>query len=551
MNSSTEFQDDSIDIKALLGVLRARRWTIIITIAVVVGLALAFSMARTPQYQAEARVFVRALPDEPSTFNPLVPVDMNTQAQIVGSEAVAELVREELDLDITVAKLLENVSVTPEGETQVLAISYTSTSPRQAQTVAQAMAESYLDFRRNQSLDDIISAENGVQSRIQSTSEQLSTVTQDLSEAERSGNTALVTSYETQRSTLIARLGVLQQQLDEIQAQRVQSMDTGDIIEPADLPLTPSSPNHLRSGALALFLGAALGVGLAFLRERLDDRFKDRSDLERAVNAPVLGTVPRFTPPKKGEPSLVSLGDRHISAVEAYRSLRTSLQFITTQRGIKSVLITSPSESEGKTSTTANLGVLLAQTGRRVILVSSDLRRPTLAGYFGIEEGTDAPGLSTWLSSEISPQEIIKDPGIPNLRVVPSGPLPPNPAELMTTGRLLELIHLLEQNSDLVLFDSPPVLAVADAADIASKVGGIVLVVNAESSHRSGAIHAKQELERVGGKVVGAVLNSHDPSTSAYYSTSSYYYQPSTNGGGKADKKQRAKGKRHGFLSRR
>ena len=550
MNSSTEFQDDSIDIKALLGVLRARRWTIIITIALAVGAALALSMARTPQYQAEARVFVRALPDEPSTFNPLVPVDMNTQAQIVASEAVAELVREELELDLSVAKLLENVSVTPEGETQVLAISYTSTSPRQAQTVAQAMAENYLDFRRNQSLDDIISAENGVQSRIQSTSEQLSAVTQDLSEAERSGNTALVTSYETQRSTLIARLGVLQQQLDEIQAQRVQSMDTGDIIEPADLPLTPSSPNHLRSGALALFLGAALGIGLAFLRERLDDRFKDRSDLERAVNAPVLGTVPRFAPPKKGEPSLVSLGDRHISAVEAYRSLRTSLQFITTQRGIKSVLITSPSESEGKTSTTANLGVLLAQTGRRVILVSSDLRRPTLAGYFGIEEGGDAPGLSTWLSSEISPQEIIKDPGIPNLRVVPSGPLPPNPAELMTSGRLLELIHLLEQNSDLVIFDSPPVLAVADAADIASKVGGIVLVVNAESSHRSGAIHAKTELERVGGKVVGAVLNAHDPSTSAYYSTSSYYYQPSTNGG-KADKKQRAKGKRQGFLSRR
>ena len=429
----------------------------------------------------------------------------------------------------------------------VVSVSYTSTDPEEARDIAQAFAENYVTYQRERALEDVVAQQEAVQAQIDSTSEQLAEVTEQLSQAENADNLALTTSLTTQRNSLIARLGVQQQQLDDLRGQQTRATDTGEVIEPADLPTAPSSPSYGRSLMLGLFLGGLLGLGVAFIRERLDDRFKDRTDLERLLEAPVLATVPTYPIPKKG-PNVISLTELGGPAVEAYRSLRTNLQFITAQRGLKSILITSPSEGEGKSATTANLGVLLAQAGRRVIIVSSDLRRPTLGGYFGVPEGGEQPGLSSWLASgEEEPWGIIKDPGVPNLRVVPSGPLPPNPAELLTSARVRSFVSAMEANADLVLFDSPPVLAVADAAELASIVGGAVLVVNAGSTHKSATVHARQELERVGGKILGAVLNGFDPSSSPYhYSSYNYYTSPPSPGNGSGTKAAKS-GKRRRF----
>jgi non-specific protein-tyrosine kinase len=547
-------QQGQVDLREYLSVLRVRKWTIISCIVVVTGLAIAFSLLKTPVYTAEARVLVEPIAGETLTINPLQPVDIQTQVEVISSESVAALVRDDLELERSLESILRGLSVSPQGTTQVVRIAYTSTSPDLAQEFAQSFAENYVAFRRGQALEDVVAEEEGIQAQVQSTSEQLRGITEDLAAANRAQDAALAASLETQRSVLIARMGVLQQQLDEARSERSQSSDAGQIIEAALLPEFPSSPNLMMNTILGLLFGAALGVGLAFLRERLDDRFRDRSSLEKTIEAPVLATVPRYSGPKKGQSPLVSVSLSSVGAVEAYRSLRTNLQFMTSQRKIRSVLLTSPSEQEGKSATTANLGVLLAQAGRRVILISSDLRRPTLGGYFGLVEGMDdVPGLSTWLASDREePWGIVQDPGIPNLRVIPSGPVPPNPSELLTSPRTAALIRLLEANADLVLFDSPPVLAVSDAAELASVVGGSVLVVNAASTHKSATLHARQELERVGGRLIGAVLNSFDPSNSSYYSsaytsyTSAPAVAPGTSDGGKGNGRKKRR-----FLSRR
>ena len=545
-----ESEQNQVSLREYLSIIRVRKWTIILSTCLVMATAVGFSLMQTPLYTAQARVLVESIAGESTTFNPLQPVDIQTQIEVVSSESVATLVRNELDLDESIESVLADLSVSAQGETQVVNISYTSVSPPRAQQIAQSFADNYIEFRRGQALEDVVSEEESVQTQVASATEQLNEVTGDLAVAQENEDDALAASLETQRSVLIARLGVLQQQLDDVRSQRSQSSDAGQIIEPATVPDFPSSPNHLRNGVLGLFLGAGLGIGLAFLRERLDDRFRDRSDLERVIEAPVLATVPKYPGPKKEQSQLVSVSLTSVGAVEAYRSLRTNLQFITSQRDIRSLLVTSPSEREGKSATTANLGVLLAQAGRRVILVSSDLRRPTLGGYFGIAEGSgEEAGLSTWLASgEAEPWDIIKDPGIPNLRVIPSGPVPPNPAELLTSPRATSLIRLLEANADLVLLDSPPVLAVADASVLGSIAGGAVLVVNAGSTHKSATVHARQEIERVGGSLIGAVLNEFDPSTSPYYysSYSSYKSAPAKT---EADGQPVAQKRR--FLSRR
>lgn len=526
-------QETTIDLREYLQVLAFRKWTIVLVVVVILSGTLAFSFTRTPIHKAQAKVLVKALPSVAGTI-PVV--DVPTQAEIISSEAVASLVRDELEYRGSSADLLEGLSVESIPDTQVVGVSYSSPQAAFAQEAANAFANSYLEFQETQAVKEVGAQEEAVQNRVDAASRQLNGLNLDLQKAVASKDQALAATLETSRSVLIARLGVLQQELDDLRSDRTAKLDAGEIIESANLPASPVSPNHITNGLLGLLLGLTAGIGLAFLRERLDDRFKDREEVERVLGVPVLATVPRFQGEKKESP-LISVSQPDSLASEAYRSLRTNLQFIAAQRQIRSVLTTSPSAGEGKTVTTVNLAVALAQAGRRVILVSADLRRPTLERLFGMREdsvqSSKASGLSTWLSEggkgDLS--DLIKDPGIPNIRVIPTGPVPPNPAELLASPLLPELIRTLEKNCDLVIIDSPPILAVADPAIVAIHTGGAILVMDAGTTHRSAVVRAKEELDRVGGNLIGCIFNGFDPATSPYYYYQPYYYVAEKRGG--------------------
>lgn len=520
--------ESPIELRRYLGIIRARKWTIIVVVLLCVGLAIGLSLRETPLYHAQARVLVQPVPYGATSSSALLPVDVATESQIVGSEAVAEVAARDLDTDLTPQALLAGVDVrgtaagiSTSAGSQVLAIGYTSPDPEFAQAAANAFAQSYLEYRQNQALENLLAARRPIQNRINAATDQLEGVSEDLTEATEEGDASLVAVLESQRNVLLARLGVLQQRLDDLQPSEAARSGGGQVIQSAGLPSSPSSPNKVRNAMLGLVLGLGLGIGLAFVRERLDDRFRGRADLELALDAPVLATVPRFAVDKQRPRRLIIVEEPAGIASEAYRSLRTNLQFVLSQRGAKSVVVTSSSAADGKTATTCNLAVAVAQTGRRVVLVSADLRRPTVENYFGMES---REGLSTYLMESAGVQTIAHDVGIPYLRIVPSGQVPFNPAELLTSPRLGELIQTLEANADLVLFDSPPVLAVADAAIIGARVGGAVLVVDASKTHRSASVHAKQEIERAGGVVLGSVLNGYNPSQSPYDYYSSHDY---------------------------
>ncbi len=510
------------DLREYLSVLRARKWTIILVTLLVVGSAVGFSYLQTPQYTAEARVLVEPLPTNQATaavtsvYPP--PVNLETEREIVDSLPVAALAQDVLDYEGSADDLLQSLAVEGIAETEVLIISYTSANAQFAQDAANALADGYLDFRKNQARSSYRAERNRLEGSLESTNAQIAELNAQKEEAVIQVNETLVASLDAQLNILYGRLVSIQGQLDQVLP---LALDAGKIIEPADMPGSPSSPSYPRNGVLGGFLGFALGVGLAFLRERLDDRFRGRTDVERALEVPVLATVPRFSG-KSGAYQLVVLTQPQSAAAEAYRSLRTNLQFLIEQQKIKSLLVTSPSAGEGKTVTTANLGVALAQTGRRITLVSADLRRPTLERYFHVN---NRHGLATFLlSPEKELWQVAQDPGVPNIRILACGPVPGNPSELLTSPRLPELMEELERDCDVVIFDAPPALAVADASILASQVGGSLLVINADNTHRSAAVRAHQELERVGGNVVGSVLNGFDPSGSPYYRYEPYRY---------------------------
>jgi capsular exopolysaccharide synthesis family protein len=336
----------------------------------------------------------------------------------------------------------------------------------------------------------------------------------------------------------VAQLGVFQSRLLDLQSNASVAQGSAQIVQQADIPRSPVSPNKVRNGILALFAGLALGIGLAFLRERLDDRVKTHHEVERRLGAPVLAAVPRAASWKRGnDAQLVMRTDPKSPVSEAYRTLGTNIQYLASQQPLKVIMIASSLGGDGKSTTSSNLAVVLAHAGKRVILVSADLRRPRIHQFFGL---TNDIGLSNALADAIPPARLTKDAGINTLRVICAGSIPNDPAALLGSRQTGEFIRALRQVADFVIIDTPPVLAVADASILAPLVDGTVFVLDAERCSRSALTQAKGQLQNAGANIVGAVYNNFQPGQSSYYPYYySYYYQdqsdqdysPNGNGG--------------------
>lgn len=214
---------------------------------------------------------------------------------------------------------------------------------------------------------------------------------------------------------------------------------------------------------------------------------------------------------------LVTVAHPRSPVSEAYRTLRTSIQYYSLDRTIQAILVTSAGPDEGKSTTVANLAVTFAEAGREVLAVDCDLRRPSLHQIFGVP---NEPGLTTFVREECGLSDVCLRTAVPQLRVLPSGPLPPNPAEILASQRMDRVIAALRGTAEIVVFDAPPTIAVTDAAVLGSKMDGVLLVVSAGKTRRDHALRAKRQLEKVNAKILGVVLNNVkiDGSFQTYYS---------------------------------
>jgi capsular exopolysaccharide synthesis family protein len=274
------------------------------------------------------------------------------------------------------------------------------------------------------------------------------------------------------------------------------------IVKPADVPQFPSSPRMRINLALGLLLGLAIGVGAAILRETLDTSVKSAGDVQDLVGAKPLGAIAED--PDAGTRPLIVHHDPQAPRAEAFRQLRTNLQFVDVDQPPRSVVLTSAVASEGKSTTCCNLAITVAQAGGRVILVEGDLRRPKVADYFGLE---GAVGLTSVLTGACDLDVALQPWGRNLLSILPSGPLPPNPSEILGSHVMQELLKRLEEMADLVIIDAPPLLPVTDAAVIARHTDGAVLVVRHGSTRREQVMRAVEALRGVDARLLGSVLN--------------------------------------------
>lgn len=311
------------------------------------------------------------------------------------------------------------------------------------------------------------------------------------------------------------------------------------VVEPATEPLEPVSPRKLSNTLVAAMVGFLLVSGIVFLIEYLDDTIKTPEDVSRALGLNTLGTIGRLA---KREEELVVAAQPFSPVAEAFRVLRTNVRFSGVDRPLQTLLVTSPGLAEGKSNTVANLAVAMAQAGLRMVAVDADLRRPRLHQLFDLdlhEEGAVESSLGGLTGSllEGCTDGRLQPTQVENLKVLPSGELPPNPAEIMGSQHMQKLLHELAQQVDVVLIDSPPVLPVADATALAQAVDGVLLVLEAGKTRRQAARHAVESLRQVGANLVGVVLNAMPTHRGSdyYYSYHKYY----GNGRGRRKRRQR------------
>jgi polysaccharide biosynthesis transport protein len=511
-----ETPTSTLDIRAIFGVLWRRKWSILLIVALTTGSALFFSYRRTPIYSSTAEVQVTPLTaSQILTTNPYWTLaNMDNEIHVVQSAAVSGLANKAMGADAGSGTL----SVQVPANTQILQIGYSDADPQTARDGAQAFANAYLTYRTKVALNAYTRARQGIQTQIDALKADLERAQAALAAAPAGSSDETVAANEVdQISSQIAGLNT------QVASLTAPDITPGTLIQPADVPALPSSPNHRQDAALGFVAGLVLGIGFAFLRERMDDRIHGRAELEAAVGAPVLAVVPKVKGwRKRDQTRLVTTTASGSPAAEAYRNLRTNLQFISRDGSMRVISVTSPQAGEGKTTTVANLAATLARTGKRVVALSADLRKPRLHRFFGL---ANDQGLSSILAGQAQLADVARRvEGLDSLRVVTSGPVPPNPAELLSSDAMQSLLELLRSTADYVVVDTAPALFVSDPMIVAPRVDGVLVVVDADATTGGSASHAVDQLAQVGAKVIGSVLNGFDASKARYYGRYAYHY---------------------------
>jgi receptor protein-tyrosine kinase len=499
------------------------RWRLIAACFAATTLAaLGFSLLQTKEYSASASLLFRDPGYAQALFgtavtaaNPDPAREAATNVKLVGLDIVAERASQALDGRITGAEVASKIEVAQQGESDVVSVTATDQVPATAKRLANTFARQFIVFRTAADRSKLRNAQRLAERQFER-----------LTDAERVG------ARGESLSRAAERLGVL------------ASLQTGnaELVQPADLPSSPSSPQTKRNVVLGAVLGLLLGIGLAFLFERLNRRLRDPEEVSAAYDLPVLGTIP-FS-------KTLGEGDGHNGLPffedESFRTLRAALRYFNVDRDVRSVVLTSYAAGEGKSTIAWNLATVAASTAR-VVVVEADLRNPGIAAARGLAR---SPGLAEVLTHQVDVLDATQEvppsawggvrKGDGSLSLVAAGATPPNPAELLESQAMTDLLKRLEAEYDFVVVDTPPTGVVSDAFPLVSKVAGVIIVSRLGRATRDSAVRLRDQLRQLNAPLLGVVANGVKRRGRGAYGYGRGYYgqqdvpsgEPATSAGG-------------------
>ena len=543
---------DELDLRRRLRLVLSRKWLVLACVVLAGGAAFGASKLQTPVYQAKASLKVQPkateeLFDSNSTRIDSFTQDRNvkTEIKVLESQPIEDIVTSKLGREVP------HVRGAQEAGTNVMLATVVSKDKELATAAANAYALAYTDFRRTQSVQDVLDASKQVDAKVQELQGQLDALDGEIDKLAAQDAARLardpkgqpsneLASLRAQRSSISAQQQLFKQKLDQLQVDSALKTGGAQLVEEATIPTGPISPKPERNTALGILLGLLVGVGLAFLLDQLDDDLRDKEDVEAASGGlPVLGLIPEVDHWKDRTVALINDTSREERiAAEAYRALRTSVLFIGLDRQLRSIQVTSSLQGEGKSTTTANLALTLAQAGNRVIAMCCDLRRPRLHEFFGL---SNEKGFTSAVLGLEPLQNVIQEvPGTPNLKLVASGPVPTNPSELLLSERAANIITVLQTSCDILLIDCPPVLPVTDAVAMSQRVQGTLVVVSAGETTRRELRRTIELLRQVKAPLLGTVVNGLFGDDSSYGRGDRYGYGYESDGPPTVDEAQPA-----------
>lgn len=519
---------DSIDLRNILGIFWRRKWVILVFVLVVTaGVVGAMMLLKTPRYESSTDILQRRSGLDKALIGSELFLEsesqperkMETAAELVVSPEVVNAVSKKLGARLEGRDPASLVDISVLKKTDILRVTASDPDPQLAADVANTFAAEYINWRRNVDHDVLQQARAPIEAQLLAFKpEELESVT-----------------YR-----------VLSDKLESLKL--IEAVQTGDleVVKAAVVSPKPSSPNAMRIGTIALIVSLIGGVGLVFIIEQMDNKVRSVDEIVADIDKPVLAAIPRV-PNFRGNGSLLTLTKPSSPGSEAYRLLKTNLSFVEPDNPVKSILITSATPEDGKSTTLANLAVTLARSGRRVIIIEADFRRPVLSEYLELE---GAIGLTNTIADSCSLVESLQVIEVEKLVVghqkslhenrskevlsgaifkknanseikpiycAVSGPLPPNPGELAASEKMGTIITEAGKYADVVLVDSPPIGLVGDAASLAARVDGVMLVVKLNHTTREHLRHLRDFSESIPCKTLGIVATNAGGDGSYYY----------------------------------
>jgi capsular exopolysaccharide synthesis family protein len=511
----------SQDIRRYISLFWQWAWLLVLVFLLVGGATYYYYWQKPPVYQTSSTLIINEAPGTQTYDVSAVSVSerlVDTYIEIMTNKTVLEEVIVNLELDMGPSALKNQIAIQQIRETPLIRITVRDSDPYRAANIANEIGSVFAIQNQLRQEARYASSKISLQRQLEDLQPLLDALETELAalgdapenEIERDQLDIVLTQYrQTYAQTL--------QSYEQVRLKEADALSNVISVEDADPPNAPIRPNILQQATIGGMMGAMLIAGIIYLRDALDDTIHVSDDISRFLDLPVLGVIRKID---GTQPVITAIKPRS-PAAEDFRSLRTNIQFASVDIPLRTILVTSPTPGDGKTVISTNLSIVLAQGGQRVSLIDADLRRPRVHEYMQIPNRWGLTYLFT--SQENNLDGVLRKNKSLGLSIMTSGNTPPNPAELLGSEKMRQIIYDIQTQSDAIVFDSPPLNAVTDASVLSKMVDGVILVVRAETTKILAAQQAVEQLRRVGANVIGVVLNNVNMSRARNYTYYAYY----------------------------